>query len=644
MRTHIASGLILLCLAPFARAEEASDAAYGAEVRFVDLDTRGSKGQVMEYDGKLYRGAHGDAWVSNQGSAWLVDMDFKDIGSGEESASVRLDYKSRLKMRALYERMTHRQNMTDFGIIINGIFHTIPRNLSLTLFTHDLDMQYKRAVTEIGIDWFYDPERYARWISFQYWSALKRGTTPNGYYTGGILYFREANVDNETHEFALGMGRELGDKGAMNLDVVQRSFKDTSQIIRFGNATSAVRPHMPTLHMTAAELRWRFNPNRDLAMTGALTGRERLNADSLYKLRAAVAAFNASYRATEKLSLTSRLYWRYVEIDENIGFRNFVNNNPPANTSQFDKLTAKGDFAASYRVLEKLLVKAGYKVELNHRRDAPAEQWNTHAYYADGTHVMAGSQANSVAGEDVKHIGIVGAKAELPLGIEADAEYQRLSANRAAFVNQPTQADTASGELNIPLPAKLSLYLNTQYLRERNGVQHTQFHHTRNSYRAGLDWEAAAKAFFGADFSYEISRYNTEGWFGATGGNPTPALSGFEHVPGMYNRQANTTAGLHGRFNLPKGLVLRSNGSYTWSTVATPLRIMPKTDPGLTLGDITPGEVRIARGKVELEYTPTRYKHLTARASYRIDDWVDRIDPNNSGRASYTQVGVSAKF
>jgi hypothetical protein len=183
-----------------------------------------------------------------------------------------------------------------------------------------------------------------------------------------------------------------------------------------------------------------------------------------------------------------------------------------------------------------------------------------------------------------------------------------------------------------------------QYLSERNSIQLTANHLTRNAYRTGLDWEAQNKVFIGADASYETSRRTTNGWFGASGGNANPALSGFEHVAGMYNRQNNTTTGIHARVNLPKGFVVKANGSYTWSTVATPLNIQPKTDPGNYLGDITPGNVRIARGGAALEFTPAKYKNLTARASYRVDDWVDKYDSNNSGRASVTQIGVAAKF
>ena len=280
---------------------------------------------------------------------------------------------------------------------------------------------------------------------------------------------------------------------------------------------------------------------------------------------------------------------------------------------------------------------------MTHRRDAPQELFGA-AGYSDGTFVISGQHVNNVAGEDTKHIGTLGMKAELPLGVTADADYKRLHANRAAFVNTPTQGEEANFGVNVPLPGRVQMYALAQYLRERNGVQMTQNHLTRNAYRAGLDWEAEGKVFVGTDVSYEVSRRTTEGWFGAVGGNVNPALSGFEHVAGMYNRQVNRTTGLHGRVNLPRGFTVKTSGSYTWAQVTTPLEMRPRTDPGFALSDITPGDVRIARGSVGLEYRPARYKQLTARASYRMDHWVDKFDPANNGRASYTQVGVSATF
>lgn len=643
MNTLIAAALLTgLCAAPV-RAQETGSASYGGEVRFVDLDTKGSRGQVQEYNGKLYAGGEGDLWFSNQGAKGLIDLDFNEIGSTEENGTVHVDVGDWLKASARLNRMIHRQNMTDFGIIVNGQFVKIPSNLSQQHFADDQNMLYRRNETEFSLGLF-DPGNTARWLTAQYWGVYKKGTAPSGYYTGGVLHFAEANVDNQTDEVTLGVGSPVAERGAMAVDVVRRDFKDMAAVIKFGNATSAVRPPLPNTQMTAAEMRFRYDASKKLAFTGALTGRERENLFNLYKTNAAVAAFNAAYRVSDRLSLTARLYGRMVQVDENKSFVNVISNNPPANTHQIDKSSARGDFSLSYRPVDPVLLKAGYKITATHRRDAPSEIFGP-AVYSDGTIVYNEQHANSVANDDVKHLISFGAKADLPFGVSAEADYKRLQANRAAFVNMPTRGDEVNLAVNIPLPRRVDAYLLAQYVNERNAIEYTQYHMTRNAYRAGVDWETLNKVFVGADASYETTRRTSNGWFGSSDNSTlTPNQSGYEHVGGMYNRQNNTTAGLHARVNLPKGFVVKANGSYTWSAVATPLDMQPRTDPGSSLGDITPGDVRIARGAASVEFTPARYKNLTARATYRVHDWVDKYDTDNSGRATYTELGVSAKF
>ncbi|MEK7232904.1 MAG: hypothetical protein AAB268_03745 [Elusimicrobiota bacterium] len=577
MNTLLMAGLLAgLCAMP-GRADEAASASYGGGVRYVDLDVKGSRGQFQEYNGKLYSVAEGDVWVSNQGAKGLIDLDFNDIGSTEENGSLHVDLGDWFKGSAKIDRMTHRQNMTDFGIIVNGTFVKIPMNLSRQKFPHDLNMLYKRTESEVNVA-LLDPHNSARWLSLGYWNVYKKGTAPSGYYTGGILYFDEANVDNETNEVALGVGREITGSGAMALDLIRREFKDMAFVKKYGGVNTAVRPALPHTQVTAAEMRLRYNPSKDLAFTGALSGRQRENLFNLYKMNAAVAAFNAAYKASDKLSLTARLYGRMVEIDENKDYINVVTNNPPANTHEFDKLTARGDFALSYRPIKPVLIKAGYKVELTHRRDAPTEIFRA-AVYSDGTYVVNTQNANSVANDDVKHIFSAGMKTELPCDISVDADYKRMEANRAAFVNMPTQGDEANLAVNVPLPGHIEFYALAQYLNERNSIELTQNRLTRNAYRTGLDWDAQDKVFVGADASYETSRRTTNGWFGAANALTNPSLTGFEHVAGMYNRQNNTTTGIHACVNLPKGFVVKANGSYTWSTVATPLNMRRRPTP-----------------------------------------------------------------
>ena len=630
---------LLLAVLPAAAVENAGP-SYGGEIRWVDLQIRRSRGQVQEYDGKLYQYGHGDVFVSNQGEKGLFDISFKEIGSGEENGHVYADQGAWFRGALKLDRLSHRQNMTDFITVINGANVKIPIALTENKMAADKNVLYKRTEHEVNLG-FYDPKNSARWLTLDHWYVLKRGDSPSGYYTGGLLRFKNGSVDNETNEVTVGLGRELGSRGAMSLDLVRRDFKDNAFVERFGNGTTAIRPQLPNTELNAAELRWRFDPSKAVALTGAITGRSRHNLFNLYTTNAGVAAFNAAYNPGKTASVVARLYMRYVEVDENPGYRNVLQA-ARAQLAQFDKLLARAELTGSYRPVESLQVKTGYKLEMIHRRDAPSTEYSR-AFYTDGTTVDTGQHNNSVAADEVKHVLSAGVKAKLPLDVELDGDYRRLQANRAAFVNTPTQADEAGAMALVPLPGGVDWTLVAGWLSERNAVQLTQYHHARNSYRTGLDWEASEGVFLGADGSYDVDRYNTEGWFGQTGGG-SAAATGLEHIGGMFNRQTNTTTGLHGRVNLPAGFTVKGSGSYTWATVHTPLNFSPRTDPGFYLGDITPGDVRIIRSSVGLEYTPPAYKHLTARASYRHDEWADRYDPNNDGRAGYAEVGVSAKF
>ena len=258
MNTLMMAGLLAgLCAMPV-RADETSPAEYGGGVRYVGLGVKGSRGQVQEYNGKQYFIGHGDVWLSNQGSQGLIDLDFNDIGSGEENGSVAVDLGDWFKASAKIDRMTHRQNMTDFGIIVNGQFVKIPTALSKQLFAPDTNMLYKRTESEVNLAVF-DSRNSARWLTLQYWSVYKKGTAPNGLYTGGILYFAEANVDNTTNEISLGVGHDVTADGAMSLDLIRREFKDESAIVKFNPATAnqAFRPSYPRTELTAAEIRFR---------------------------------------------------------------------------------------------------------------------------------------------------------------------------------------------------------------------------------------------------------------------------------------------------------------------------------------------------------------------------------------------------
>ncbi|MDP3542662.1 MAG: hypothetical protein Q8T11_09385 [Elusimicrobiota bacterium] len=651
----MAAMLTGLCVAP-GRAEGTYEANVGA--RFVDLDSKRNKQWAMEYDGKQYKGAHGDVSVGNQGELGLFDFSLTDIGSKEEIMSFNLDYKSTFKASAKWDAMHHRMNPTRHGQIINGVWR--PAHIVLTTgvnrytftpgtiradFTEDpnfWDFKLRRVVSEVNLGLF-APEDSAKYLTLQYYAIEKTGSR---FVVTATDILGEADIDHTQTDLTLGLGTSIKESAAVNVDVVRAEFNERVTA-KAESATSAVPllPEWPRHQMTAVETKWRYDATKKLSLNAALTGRQRENLVNLYKFNAGVAAFNAAYRATNKLSLTAKTYVRYFEVDENQGFRGFNSGGAQGNTHHFDRLQARQELTASFRPVEKVRTKATYKIEMNHRRDAPSEDFGE-MLYADGLFVASNTRSNNLSNDDVKHIMLLSASVDLPLDAGIEGYYKKLYANRPAFINMPTRQDEVGGQFMMPLPGNVQFSLGGTYSKERNANEATNHHMSRNSYRTGLDWEKNSKFFVGADASYEIIRYNSENYYqsGINSNINKP------HESGALNRQRNTTAGLHGRVVCPKGFVVLGNGSYTWSVVQNPvnfgwpLAAAGSHPAGTYINDIMPGEARIARGTVGLEYTPEKLPSLTARASYTVTDYVDKVDSFNSGRASIAQVGASMKF
>lgn len=631
MKAIALAGLLAGACVVSARAQEAT-----AGLRYDYLDTKGSRSQVQEYDGKLYRYPYGDVTVGNQGDYGLFDLSVKDIGSTEENASLNVDYKDTLKMSALWDNMHHRLNERGSGLISNNAY--LPNPSIVSTLAHDQNFVIRRTESEFNLALFAE-ENSARWLSLRYWSAEKAGSTA---FHAGTYQLGRANIDNLTQDVKVGLGTNLGERAAMSLDLIYNDFKDNALVVAYPAALGGIlKPALATQTMHAAEARFKYNPTKQLALTGAFTGRQRNSHTNDFKDNIVVGALNAAYRLSQKLSLTARLYLRANQVDENLSFQALWPGET-TNTHQIDKTALRGELAANWRPVPKVAVKGSYKLEFTNRRDAPTEVYATPRYYFDGSFLPEGSWNNSVPNSDTRHTATVGATVELPWGIEAEGTYKRLQANRAAFVGQPTWQNDANATVTVPLPAQVQLSVIGGYINERNKNDAISRHYSaqRNTYRAALDWAANNRTFIGADASYESILYIFDGRFGS-GSAASPGTAFYES--GMATTQRNTVLGGHGRVNLPKGFVVMTRGSYTWSKVKTPIRYF-NAPLNFSIDDYSPSDVRIARGSLGVEYTPGRYKDLTARASYRLDNWVDRTDGSNSGQAGIAEVGASMKF
>lgn len=652
-RLMMAGMLAVLSALPVRAADSAATYEASAAARYIDLDFRGSRGQVQEYDGKVYNTVHGDVSVSNQGSEGLFDISVKNIGSTEEDASLSVDGKSGLRASGKYQTMHHRLNFLRVGETINGAW--VPKTaIDARSISPGQEVKIRRTEGEFNLA-FVNPENAARFLAVQYWAVEKRGSR---YWSssGANIKADNQDVNSIKQDITIALGTNIREATALSVDYIRSQFEDKAEVILapFGGLTGSsnngglAKRREPTQQANAAEFKFRHDVSKDLALTGAFTGRQRENLRTGYKHNSAVAALNAAYKVSKKVSLVAKLYTRIYQVDENLEY--FPTNGPGdalehVNTHQFDKNYVRGEFIANFRPVEKVHVKAAYKLENTTRRDAPTQVYSANRYFTDD-YFSGPTWNNATARSDVRHTFTVGVKAELPLGIGADAQYKKLITNQAAFVNLPTRQEDINGTLSVELPKDVSLYAMAGFLRERNTEDNfARYSQSKNTYRAGLDWAATSKIFFGADATYETARWYHELYLGSGGATVTAATQ-YHSSAGTYQR--NAVAGVHGKVVCPKGIVVSGDGTYTRSTVGTPIDYRftgaGAASPYSTVNDFTPSEINIARGTLIVEYTPEKLKNLTARASYSVSDWVDKNDNLNSGRASVAQVGGSYKF
>jgi hypothetical protein len=643
------TGLLLAAAAlPAAAAETGTSYSGGAGARYVDLDHRGSLGQVYEYNGKTYKYAHGDLWLSREGEKGLFDFGVFDIGSAEENGFFQGDYKDSVRLRAKYDSMHHRADLVRTGIIINGAW-TPTSHFTVEQLPAGQELLFKRSQTDVSLDVF-DPADPAKFLSAEYFMAEKRGQSEA---RGTNVVVGVADVNNTKHEMTLGAGTSIRQNAAAAIEVVRSEFEDKANAVNPLSTGGILRPNYPRQSMTGGAVKFRYQAGKRLALTGALTANDWENLTNQYHRKTVVGSLNAAYRRDAKLTLTARAYLRAFQVDENQEFKALRNGTTPGQGNQLDKTTLRGDLLANYKATDKLRFNAGYRIEYNNRRDAEAGPLATAARFwltPSGVYqAQPGEIVTKIAHNDVKHILTVGARAELPLGIYADGSYKRLQATEAALANQFERMDDANLSVTAPLPKDVELTLMAGYL---NGASHmAPFNHaeTRNTYRASFDWMLTNRVSFGADASYESIRTVGDDFLGqgaTTAAGVTPANAGaVQWKQEVTHAQRNKVAGARGRFELPKGFVVKGDGYYTWMTVRAPLQWPLVNMPGLTrVDDWSPRDIRVARGGATVEYTPPKYRNLTARASYRVDDWVDKTDSNNSGRASVGELGMSAKF
>lgn len=651
MRSLIAVLMLAVSVAPVRAEWNGINYSGIGTVRLLDLDYRGNRGFVQEYDGRQYDGGEADLSFKADKSNAYLDFNVNGLNSANEEGFLNLNIGSLLELTGKLNIMTHRQPFAMTGLYVDGVYTDSTR---ITDLTGGVNMGFRRWEDEFKVA-FACPNNPDYRLFAKVWEERESGNSPARYTSSGGATSNKVSIgdiDRMTRDVTVGAQGSLGENGAVAYDFTIRNFEDS---ISSQTAVFTVRPIVAHQKMTLHDVRFRYNL-ASVAMTGSLSGRSRKNDSTGYIANAYAASLAGAYKPTRKSSITAKFYGRTVGINENASYID-TSGKTWGNglDGQIDRYNVRGEINGRYDFSHKLRAKVGYKLENNLRRhaDLAEEVFTKDATYLDGTYISSNTQSNAVAVQDTRHIVTAGVDADLPFDASLGLNYKKLMANRAVFESMPTDSDEIDLSFNVPLPANLTFLASVGYLAEQNKKSNlTNSKRQQNSYLAGVDWSNGGPVSAGVDYSYEQASYFSTGYFGASNAitylTPNRWVTALMRFPGMNNKYENNVFGGHAAVRLPKGFSVTGYGSYTKSLSITPVGNFTEgflvTDAGKIVNSLMPSDIRIVRGSVYLRYQPAKYDNLAARLGYRRDQWVDKVDSRNSGWVNIAELMVSAKF
>ncbi|MCX5795543.1 MAG: hypothetical protein NTY77_08635 [Elusimicrobia bacterium] len=642
----LTSALIAFLLAWPCRAQaqdEPSATQAGGEARLVHHSPQGNQDYVRMFQGRTYDYVEMDLFLRTGWKNALLDLGVNDIRSTNENGSMAFSWGSAVNLKGDFNIITARMPYMPGGLVVDNNWIRNPNYVDNTAGSSNyFKRTFQHEQVTLSLPSHPEYRLYA-----DNWNMTDRGT--RAVRDGSDSKIWPATVDRFTQENKFGVDLDISDKGQAYYEFAARKFVDMAQQPPNLFALYATRRwDVPNQNVNASKVAFRYNPSAALSVAGGATTRTRYNRFNGFNQYIYASNLSAAYRPSKNLSLTARLYEDADQIKENAAYAGVA---PNATTPQghINFLFLKADLSARYSGISHTSITAAYKPAYTRRTNSEylqffVPQGMASIRYQDGT-VPGGTQRVQAAFEDMKHNFEAGITMELPQDVELELSDKYLMANYAAYDNMPTRRHEPSATITVPLPQRLSWTGSvTDSHSENTRTNLTNFHSVVDTFMTGLSWSSLkGQGSAGLYYTFEEGTDKVDAWVGDAAG--TAANPNIHIVQAPFNYK-NHVLSANATIKPIERLAMTGDASYTDSQgrFLTNGAFDPyfTGTPGRTFQAWTPSDVRILRFGLIARYELNKY--VSARAGYRRQSWIDRVNSANDGRDDAFDLGLSAKF
>lgn len=623
LRSTWASSSLVLILAgalPAHAQEEPPAASAFAEARFVHNTEQGpNQGLVRRWDGDPYDIGEFDLGLRTDWRKALLDFDLTGLRSTNEQGSLDFSYGDFFILKGDLNRLTHREPFMRNGVVLNDQWTPNPG----TTFGPDIQLTKKEAVQrdfqqeEIVVSL---PRHPAYRLFAGQWEQRQYGS--RAWSLSNKLYSQDVN--NFTQDIHGGLDADISDKGQTYYEFALRKFHNeaASPVTEKGFWSERV--------LTTNKIAVRYNPGSNLSFSAGALARQRhsqFNGETQFTYS---GNLSAAYRPTKSLSASLRLYGRVLDTTQN----NIFANAGGGTVKPINYVFLNGDFDVRYTGIRDAVLTASYRPQLTNRQNSGL--WNqiyAAATYTDG---MTARQFNGPASQDIRH-NLQGTIVMMfPKDVELELGYKYLQANAAAYENTPTLSNSPGATLTVPLPQRLAWMASFEETTSQNQkYSFSNFRRKVDTFLTGLTWsEAKGRGSAGFSYAFEegtdkISAY----YYDRTNAN---AL----HAPDAPYTYKNHVLSADAMVRPHRRVRIIGDASYTDSqNSALGSQVLSNV---FNVQSMNPSDLNILRYGVNVRYELA--KNFSARAGFRQESWVDRIDSLNDGRDTIYDLGVDARF